>query len=159
MSLRIGSVTQIHRFFGLSLNYNLPLGSVAYHLQQRDAVKRSSGEWYDKMGTAILITHGSYSSTIIQDVTHHCQSNPPSAIAYFYFDFHDQTKQRYESLIRSLIIQLSDQSITTPEALNRLYSQYQGRYQLPATALVATLRDILRDVQHSYIVIDAHGER
>jgi hypothetical protein len=97
------------------------------------------------------------SSTIIQDLTSHCDSN--SSVAYFYFDFHDSAKQRYEILVRSLITQLSDQSVGTPEALEILFSSCQdGKRQPTVNALVTTLQSILRSFRESYIVIDALDE-
>jgi len=99
------------------------------------------------------------SSTIIEDIVCHCRSNPSFAFAYFYFDFHDSAKQRYENLVRSLIEQFSAQCASAPEALENLYSRSQdGARQPTADALVATLRDIVCGFRHTYIAIDALDE-
>jgi len=90
---------------------------------------------------------------------HHCQSDPAFAFGYFYFDFRDPAKQRYENLVRSLIEQLSDQSSGTPEALRTLYSQNQdGARQPTVKVLVETLRGIIRGFKQTYIIVDALDE-
>jgi hypothetical protein len=99
------------------------------------------------------------SSTIIQELIGHCISNPPFAIAYFYFDFRDRGKQSHEHLLRSLVTLFSAQCPSTSEALERLYSSNQdGRWQPTANALVTTLEDILRSFQQAHIVVDALDE-
>jgi hypothetical protein len=68
-------------------------------------------------------------------------------------------KQHPESLIRSLITQLSAQSAETPEALQTLYSCYQdGQQQLYYDNLVETLQSMLRGFPEIYIILDALDE-
>jgi hypothetical protein len=99
------------------------------------------------------------SSTIVQDVMSHCQSDSTLRVAYFYFDFNDGEKQRHENLIRSLITQLSTPSAKTPEALQALYSRNQDGQQQPSNdRLVATLQSILGDFPKTYIILDALDE-
>jgi hypothetical protein len=93
------------------------------------------------------------SSTIVQDVMLHCQSDQTLAIIYFYFDFNDTKKQRYKNLIRSMIAQLSMQSANTPEALNTIYCRYQEGQQQPTIAdLVLTLQHMLGDFHQTFII-------
>ena len=100
-----------------------------------------------------------YSSTIIEDVYHHCESNASFAIAYFYFDFNDAEKQQSDNLICSLITQLSLQSPSCPDALAALYSQNQDGQRQPTTeSLMTTLKSILRGFQHAYVILDALDE-
>ena len=101
------------------------------------------------------------SSTIIQDVMLYCQADKTLAIMYFYFDFSDTEKQRYENLIRSLVVQLSRQSTNIPEALNVIYSRRQEvqQQQQPTTDdIVLTLQDMLGDFRQSFIILDALDE-
>lgn len=94
------------------------------------------------------------SSTIVQDVMLHCQSDQTVAIMYFYFDFSDTEKQRYENFIRSLVVQLSKQSMNTPEAISTIYSRCQEGQQQPTTDdLVLTLQHILRDFHEIFIIL------
>src|SRR5438034_5616284 len=82
-----------------------------------------------------------------------------SAIIFFYFDFNDREKQRHDDLIRSLILQLSTQSASVPEALKDLYSRHRDGQQMPPTErLVETLKEIIGDLDHVYIIIDALDE-
>jgi hypothetical protein len=80
-------------------------------------------------------------------------------MAYFYFDFNDEKKQRHESLIRSLIVQLSTQSEKHTEALHALYSRSQsGKYQPSYDGLVGTLQSMLQSYPKTYIILDALDE-
>ena len=100
-----------------------------------------------------------YSSTIIEGVTLHYKSDPAVAVAYFYFDFNDAKKQRHENLLRSLIVQLSMQSVKTPEVLNSLFARSQdGRQQPTSDALTLTLQHMVEDFQQTFIIVDALDE-
>ena len=100
-----------------------------------------------------------HSSTIIDAVLHHCQSEPSLGIAYFYFDFNDPAKQQSKNAICSLITQYSTQCSSFPAALVNLFSQHQNGQQQPTTAaLMKTLQDILGGFQHAYIILDALDE-
>jgi hypothetical protein len=80
-------------------------------------------------------------------------------MAYFYFDFNDGKKQRHESLIRSLIVQLSTQNEKYTEALHALYSHSQsGKYQPSYDGLVGTLQSMLQSYPKTYIILDALDE-
>ncbi|KAF8542732.1 hypothetical protein BDD12DRAFT_875826 [Trichophaea hybrida] len=98
-------------------------------------------------------------STIIEDVIQHCSlgRNSSLPVAYFYFDFNDSEKQKYEKMIRSLITQLSKQSVRT-RALESLFSSYQGSRQPTADALLETLRHIVQEFDESFIILDTLDE-
>ena len=99
------------------------------------------------------------SSTIITDILRHCQSDPTFVIAYYYFDFSDTLKQSSDSLVRSLITQLSSQSSSCPEALKSLYSvNLNGQRQPTTEDLMVTLKCIVGSFQHVYVIIDALDE-
>ena len=99
------------------------------------------------------------SSTIIEDILRHCQSDPTFVTAYFYFDFSDTLKQSSESLVRSLITQLSSQSSSCPEALKSLYAQNLNGQRQPTTDdLMVILKDIVGSFQYVYVIIDALDE-
>jgi hypothetical protein len=105
----------------------------------------------------LLITD--YSSTIIEDILRHCQSDPTFVVVYFYFDFSDTLKQSSDSLIRSLITQMSSQSSSCPEALKSLYSQNLNGQRQPTTEdFMVTLKCIVGSFQHVYVIIDALDE-
>jgi hypothetical protein len=80
-------------------------------------------------------------------------------VAYFYFDFNDIEKQRHEKMIRSLITQLSMQSISTPRALESLFSSCGNGKRQPVTdALLETLRQMVREFDEAFIILDALDE-
>jgi hypothetical protein len=100
-----------------------------------------------------------YSSTIIQDIAHHCQVEMSFAMAYFYFDFNDVNKRQSRNLVRSLLTQFSVQCPKCPEVLTTVYSQHLKGVQEPTTqGLLVALKQIIQSFQHAYIVIDALDE-
>src|ERR1700736_2400935 len=100
-----------------------------------------------------------HSSTIIEEVEHHCQGNPTFAIAYFYFDFSNAQKEQSENLIRSLTEQLSSQCSLCPESLAALYSQsLDGQRQPSIEGLMIALKHIIGSFQHVYVIVDALDE-
>lgn len=106
-----------------------------------------------------VFADNSHRSTIIEDMTHNWKNGPGIAVVYFYFDFHDNEKQKYESLLRSLIVQLSMQSMNTPECVEMLFSHSLSGLKQPSTkALENTLQNILQNFQELFVIIDALDE-
>jgi ankyrin repeat protein len=99
------------------------------------------------------------SSTIIEHIRSIYESDPAVAIAYFYFDFNDNEKQQHEKYLRSLIEQLSVQSVKSMDALNTLFACSKDGQQQPTTdALLSTLQHILGDFQQTFIILDTLDE-
>lgn len=98
-------------------------------------------------------------STIIDDVTHHCHLIPALTVVYFYFDFNDIEKQQYEKMIRSLIKQLSVQCASTPKALESLFSScMNGERQPRISELLTTLQQMVQEFDGVFIILDALDE-
>ena len=73
--------------------------------------------------------------------------------AYFYFDFNNPEKQKYNNLICLLIKQLSWCFQTIPSALWELYSQKQNGTQKPMLgALLTLLKELCKPFMHTYII-------
>lgn len=88
-----------------------------------------------------------------------CKSKASFAVSYFYFDFSDQDHRGHEKLVRSLIQQLSVQSVDIPAPLTQLYDDHlKGENQPSLKALMTTLKEILLSFENVYIVIDAIDE-
>ena len=99
------------------------------------------------------------SSTAIEQLIRYCQQAPRTALTYFYFDFNDTGKRDTNSLIRSLITQLSAQCETIPPPLLELYnSQPDGTKVIDEENLLATLRNLILTFHNVYIVLDALDE-
>jgi hypothetical protein len=80
-------------------------------------------------------------------------------LAYFFFDFNDKQKQDPEMIVRSLLCQLSQQSIKIPISLNALFSSCEsGKRQPLNNALIDALQSMIRDLPQSYVVLDALDE-
>ena len=99
------------------------------------------------------------SSTIIEDVLYHCHHDPTMAVIYFYFDFDDVEKQKYEKMIRSLITQLSLRYKSTPRVLAALFSScMNGERQPTSDALLTTLQQMIREFDGIFIILVALDE-
>ncbi|KAF8510539.1 hypothetical protein JB92DRAFT_2727720, partial [Gautieria morchelliformis] len=97
-------------------------------------------------------------STIIEDISRHCKSDPTLALAYFYFDFHT-SDTRPDAALRAIIKQLSLQCAAIPVALVKLFNESKRSHQSPTLGqLMATLKAILGGFQGVYIVFDALDE-
>jgi ankyrin repeat domain-containing protein 50 len=97
------------------------------------------------------------SSTAIQYTFRHRRSNPRIGIAFFYFSFSDAAKQDAAGMLRTLLLQLSNQLMDGHIALNRLYSNHIGG-QPPLPALMESLRQVVNSFQDVYILVDALDE-
>ena len=99
------------------------------------------------------------SSTIIHNVMLYCQPDPTLAVGFFYFDFNDSKKTEPENLIKSLIIQLSLQSRTSPTYLDTLYQNCNDGQQRPSSdSLMLTFREMVGDFREVFIIVDALDE-
>jgi hypothetical protein len=94
-------------------------------------------------------------------VARHCETNPSSALAYFFFDGRDGQKnlQQVHSLIRSIIAQFAAPYGGIPATLAKLYqSCHDGRSQPSVESLQSILFTILEAFNDVYIVLDALDE-
>jgi hypothetical protein len=94
-------------------------------------------------------------------VAHHCETNPSSALAYFFFDGRDGQRglQLVDSLVRSLIAQFAAPYGGIPATLAKLYqSCHDGRSQPSVQSLQSVLLTILESFDDIYIVLDALDE-
>ncbi|KAI1870317.1 uncharacterized protein JN550_005245 [Neoarthrinium moseri] len=93
-------------------------------------------------------------ATVIEDLR--ASSQP---LLYFYFDFTDIEKQRFENTIRSLISQLYHNNQSAREELGSLYSFCNGGSQQPReNQLQATLVKMIQQSGEVWIILDALDE-
>ncbi|KAJ4331908.1 hypothetical protein N0V87_008801 [Didymella glomerata] len=99
------------------------------------------------------------SSTIIEHLLQHCQDDAAVVTAYFYFDFNDAQKQDPELMLRSLLSQLLQRSITVPQGIDALFSACdKGQRQPSLHALLEVTPQVMQQFAHVYIVLDALDE-
>jgi hypothetical protein len=99
------------------------------------------------------------SSTIIEHLLQHCHDDARMMTAYFYFDFNDAQKQDPELMLRSLLSQLLQRSVTIPKGIDALFSACDNGHRQPSPhALVEVLPQVMRQFTHVYIVLDALDE-
>ncbi|KAJ7603453.1 ankyrin repeat-containing domain protein [Mycena polygramma] len=85
-------------------------------------------------------------------------ATPSLGIAYFYFDFRDVQKQLPENMLRSIIMQLSEQSPEPYSVLEQQFKSCHGQIFPPYDDLLAMLDAILSQFTGAYIVLDALDE-
>ena len=99
-------------------------------------------------------------SVIINQLFGDCEKLTKAGIAFFYFEFNNQsTMQDHNRLLRSLIEQLSSECGDIPKPLTALYRRCRnGTLQPTTTDLLTTLQSIVHSFSHFYLVIDAFDE-
>ncbi|THX36906.1 hypothetical protein D6D10_06297 [Aureobasidium pullulans] len=97
-------------------------------------------------------------STIIKELR--CaDEGPDAAIIYFFFSFSDDSKQRLEHLVRSLIFQLSGLHKAGRARLTSHFKKHNDGYEQPPTeSLVELLDQMICDLRGVTIVLDALDE-
>ena len=96
-------------------------------------------------------------STAIQSVVRHRGTNRSVGVAFFYFKFNDELKQDDSSMLRALLLQLSNQTQDGHLDLLQLQQTYRGGTP-PSQALIAYLRRLIERFQDVYIMLDALDE-
>ncbi|KAI0154632.1 ankyrin repeat-containing domain protein [Xylariaceae sp. FL1272] len=95
------------------------------------------------------------SSTIIE----HLMEGGASNILYFYFDFNDNSKQEFDTMIRSLVIQLYGSCGNTRSQLDSLYDSHrEGKRQPTSDSLRAAFDSMIKEAENVHIVLDALDE-
>jgi hypothetical protein len=93
---------------------------------------------------------------VIEEIVRACTKR--SAVAYFYFDFRNE-RQHMDIMLRSIIWQLSGQSLSPYSALHQLYETLKNGTILPQHLdLLAVLKNLLSGFDQTYIVIDGLDE-
>lgn len=96
-------------------------------------------------------------STAIQYVFRHRRAKQSVGIAFFFFTFNDESKQDAASMLRSLLIQLSNQADDGHRILQRLQQNHRNSLP-PIRALMDCLHQLLRVFHDVYIILDALDE-
>jgi len=99
------------------------------------------------------------SSTVVENLQHHCGDDQRKVTVYFYFDFNDAQKQVPELMLRSLLRQLLQRSVTIPEGVDALFSSCKnGKEQPSLPALLTVTPEVMQQFSHVYLVVDALDE-
>jgi archaellum biogenesis ATPase FlaH len=99
------------------------------------------------------------SSTLLESLLKQTSDSPATAVAYFYFDFSDKQKQDTTSMIRSFISQLLKLSMKVSGSLHGLYFTSRNGQRPPSLfALLEVLKQLIKEFQRTYIIIDALDE-
>ena len=98
-------------------------------------------------------------STVVEHVLHVCVTTSDIAVLYFFFDFNDTEKQQHESMMRSLLSQLSMHFLSVPPVLETLYTScMEGGRHPDFEALKETLHKMTSAFRATFIILDALDE-
>ncbi|KAJ7105129.1 hypothetical protein C8R43DRAFT_1165980 [Mycena crocata] len=99
------------------------------------------------------------SSTVIRKLVDGRHGSVPTRrVAYFYFDFRDEKKQRVETMLRCIVLQLSAQSPNPYAVLDQLYETVKGQTLPTRNSLLKVLENLLLELGTTYLVLDALDE-
>jgi hypothetical protein len=99
------------------------------------------------------------SSTVLQNVLQYCHDDPGKVVAYFFFDFNNAEKQDPELMLRSLICQLSQQSVKISVSLDAMFASCENGQRQPSEhALLEATQQMIRDFPQVYVLLDALDE-
>ncbi|KAF7352501.1 Ankyrin-3 [Mycena venus] len=120
--------------------------------------------WKDKPGFLWIEGQSGTGKTVLSSIVIQKLVDDPqrfiqgTGVAFFYFDFRDQLKQRVEIMLRSIILQLSAQSPHPYAALDLQYEISKGQTLPTYQDLVDVLETLLSEIGRTYIILDALDE-
>jgi Cdc6-like AAA superfamily ATPase len=98
------------------------------------------------------------SSTVVENVLHHCRQAVDFGFAPFYFTFSDKGKQTYEALLRSLVAQLGTQEPGLTIMREKHDQRQNSQGGLSIESLQPLLLDVLAVYDTAFVVLDALDE-
>ncbi|KAJ9658151.1 hypothetical protein H2198_003856 [Neophaeococcomyces mojaviensis] len=181
--IRQNNATQdtIDRFYteeasGEIMRWLDPPNLVYSHLDASAKHRQNTGSWllnspefieWKKSRSSVLWIQGNAGCgktvlcpTVIDNLIEECESTANSGMAYFYFDFNNQSiDQDHNRVLRSLIEQLSSQSGDIPKPLASLYQRCRKGSVQPLTSdLLKSIHNIIDGFSLFYLVIDGVDE-
>ncbi|KAK5563056.1 hypothetical protein LTR43_011324, partial [Exophiala xenobiotica] len=96
-------------------------------------------------------------STAIQHAFRRRQSSVDTAVAFFFFDFRDESKQDASAMLRALLLQLCGQVAGLEAELSRL-KESNNHGIPPVSVLLEYLRQAVVRARHTCILLDALDE-
>ena len=97
-------------------------------------------------------------STAIHSVLRHRGYDRSIGIGFFYYTFNDNSKQDSSSMIRALLLQLSNQLQDGHADLMRLYTSHKAAGMPSTIELLEYLRRLVQRFRHVYFFLDALDE-
>lgn len=99
------------------------------------------------------------STAILQDLLESCNSRSSGVSAHFYFSINSVHIQCPETLLRSLVCQLSQNCVQMPASLGTLFALRDDKQELPSLhALLGVLRQMIMEFPQVFILIEALDE-
>ncbi|OAL54609.1 hypothetical protein IQ07DRAFT_501239 [Pyrenochaeta sp. DS3sAY3a] len=99
------------------------------------------------------------STAILQDLLESCNSRSNGVSAHFYFSINSVHMQCPETLLRSLVCQLSQNCVQMPASLDTLFALRDNNQELPSLqALLGVLRQMIMEFPQVFILVEALDE-
>ncbi|KAJ7252185.1 ankyrin repeat-containing domain protein [Mycena rebaudengoi] len=124
-------------------------------------------EWQDNpgllwilgaLGTGKSVLSSSVIQKLIEDQQLFLDLGKSSAVAFFYFDFKAKDENAVETALRRMLLQLSAQAPAPYNSLNQEYHLSRGQALPNYQVLLRLLRELLRELGRTYIILDALDE-
>jgi NACHT domain-containing protein len=124
-------------------------------------IKPATFKWlYGKPGCGKTIL----SSSVIENLVdqQHVQGKFSMAVAYFYFDFKDPSKQQSELMVKSLLSQLSQHCLRIGSKVQSIFDSLKEKQHPSLDDLLSALQELIRSsisvLGGIYLVLDALDE-
>ena len=99
------------------------------------------------------------SSTIVDYIQKNVVTEPRNALAYYYFDFNDTSKQNATTCLMSILAELGEQSAKLSSSIRQLYSKCnQGIRQPELRDLIDQFPSLLPAFDHVFVILDGLDE-
>ncbi|CAI7653163.1 unnamed protein product [Penicillium pancosmium] len=117
-----------------------------------------SSEWNILICPGIQGSGKTNIASIIIDQLFDSNSSNDSPVAYFYFDHQDQSTQRTQAVLCSVLRQLLDQLPNIPSSVTELFEKSDRQTQIPLHECERLLANLACDVKCAYLVFDGLDE-
>jgi hypothetical protein len=154
------------------------LSNQSYASQQNDYINRrqeGTGQWLldsEKYQTWLQTTHETLfcpgipgagktilTSIIVEDLSKRFHDDPNTGIAYIYCNFRQHDEQKIDSLLASLLRQLTERRSSLPNIIKDLYERHKHAKSRPSSVeLVKAVQYITSGYSRAFILVDALDE-
>jgi hypothetical protein len=99
-------------------------------------------------------------STVVRAlIDKHRASSGSRIVAYFYFDYADERKQKHQNMLRSVAAQLFAQSRAIPNVLTSVFDTcLRGLHQPSSQQILQIIRCLIENSDDTFILLDALDE-
>ncbi|KAJ7458855.1 ankyrin repeat-containing domain protein [Mycena latifolia] len=119
-------------------------------------IQGNSGAGKSVLSSAIINKLGTFDQVFKELPAKNAPRSPP--VAFFYFDFRNNEGNPVEMALRRIVLQLSAHSANPYRTLDKEYKQSSGQTLPMYQDLLKVLKELLKELGRTYIVLDALDE-